>query len=146
MHPQEHELPWFDGLRCGTESNKTMFRTNVGFYCKCNTGSWHSSGKNSCAKCDCDETKKIDFLGTGQNILDTLPSALDDNGGIGGLLSSGFGWFGSQGKTIQSQVALKSLKNLSKYFITINQINLDLPDLEKFPLFKEATVEHCILT
>merc|ERR1711972_1296042 len=35
---------------------------------------------------------------------------------------------GSQGKTIQSQ------------------INLDLPDLEKFPLFKEATVEHCILS
>ena len=26
------------------------------------------------------------------------------------------------------------------------QINLDLPDLEKFPLFKEATVEHCILS
>ena len=35
---------------------------------------------------------------------------------------------GSQGKTIQSQ------------------INLDSPDLERFPLFKDATVEHCVLS
>lgn len=35
---------------------------------------------------------------------------------------------GSHGKTVQSQV------------------NLDSPDLEKFPLFSEAKVEHCILS
>merc|ERR1712029_66670 len=29
----------------------------------------------------------------------------DDNGGIGGLLSSGFGWFGSQGKTTNQTTA-----------------------------------------
>ena len=54
---------------------------------------------------------------------------------------------GSQGKTIQSQVELRSLKvSIYSLLTRPSQINLDLPDLEKFPLFKEATVEHCILS
>ena len=54
---------------------------------------------------------------------------------------------GSQGKTIQSQVELRSLKvSIYSLLTRPSQINLDLPDLEKFPLFKEATVEHCVLS
>ena len=49
---------------------------------------------------------------------------------------------GSQGKTIQSQV-IKNPRAIA--WITYSQINLDSPDHERFPLFKDATVEHCVL-